>query len=55
MQLYQQRQSVLKEKEQTKWSEIDPTFMTDESDYEQDGKKVKVTHKPAWRSNCKLD
>ncbi|KAL5479129.1 hypothetical protein EMCRGX_G022611 [Ephydatia muelleri] len=49
--LYQQRQSVLKEKEQKKWSEIDPSFMTDESDYEQLGKKVKVTHKPAWRSN----
>ena len=41
--LYQQRQSVLKEKEQKKWSEIDPSFMTDESDYEQLGKKVKVT------------
>lgn len=25
--------------------------MTDESDYEQSGKKVKVTHKPDWRSN----
>lgn len=55
VQLYQQRQSVLKEKEQKKWSEIDPSFMTDESDYEQLGKKVKVTHKPAWRSNCKLN
>ncbi|KAL5509937.1 hypothetical protein EMCRGX_G005387 [Ephydatia muelleri] len=49
--LYQDRQSVLKEKEQKKWGEIDPSFMTDESDYEQAGKKVKVTHKPAWRSN----
>eukprot|EP00731_Ephydatia_muelleri_P034392 Em0057g24a len=33
--LYQDRQSVLKEKEQKKWGEIDPSFMTDESDYEQ--------------------
>ena len=54
-QLYLKRQTVLKhEQERKKWAEIDPSYMmTDESDYEKDLKKVKVTHKPVWRSNCK--
>eukprot|EP00731_Ephydatia_muelleri_P034664 Em0071g5a len=50
--LYLKRQTVLKdEQERKKWAEIDPSYMTDESDYEKDLKKVKVTHKPVWRSN----
>ena len=53
-QLYLKRQTVLKhEQERKKWAEIDSSYMTDESDYEKDLKKVKVTHKPVWRSNCK--
>ena len=40
-QLYLKRQTVLKdEQERKKWAEIDPSYMTDESDYEKDLKKV---------------
>eukprot|EP00731_Ephydatia_muelleri_P017439 Em0010g537a len=38
--LYLKRQTVLKdEQERKKWAEIDPSYMTDESDYEKDLKK----------------
>ena len=43
-QLYLKRKTVLKnEQERKKWAEIDPSYMRDESDYEKDLKKVKVT------------
>ena len=49
-QLYQHRKTVLKDKERAKWDQIDPSYMTSESDTEYQQKKVKETHSPAWRS-----
>ena len=56
-QLYMQRSTVLKTKERKYWDEIDYRYMTDESDGELDGKTIKETHRPSWRSSgeCKLN
>ena len=41
--LYLKGQTVLmNEQERKKWAEIDPSYMTDERDYEKNLKKVKV-------------
>ena len=54
-QLYIQRSSVVKTKVKKYWDEIDYRYMTDESDGELDGKTIKDTHRPSWRSSgeCK--
>ncbi|KAL5515342.1 hypothetical protein EMCRGX_G000497 [Ephydatia muelleri] len=47
-----QRSSVVKKKEKKYWDELDYRYMTDESDGELDGKTVKETHRPSWRSSA---
>eukprot|EP00731_Ephydatia_muelleri_P000779 Em0001g779a len=48
--LYLQRASVLKDSEKERWSQLDLSYMTDESDAEYNHRSVKQTHKPTWRS-----
>ena len=54
MQLYLQRASVLKDSEKERWSQLDLSYMTDESDAEYNHRSVKQTHKPTWRSAGEL-
>ena len=46
---------MVKPKEKKHWNEIDYRYMTDESNGELDGKTIKETHRPSWRSSgeCK--
>ncbi|KAL5499701.1 hypothetical protein EMCRGX_G011159 [Ephydatia muelleri] len=48
--LYERRKSVLEDDEKVKWDQIDPSYMTSESDAELDQKKIKELHTPSWRS-----
>lgn len=52
--MYERRKTVLEDDEKAKWDEIDPTYMTSESDIELDQKKIKETHTPSWRSTGRI-
>lgn len=52
--MYERRKSVLEDEEKVKWDQIDPSYMTSESDAELDQKKIKELHTPSWRSAGKI-